>query len=281
MTRTVLYHANCYDGFCAAWCLEEWLWSDSDTEYIPISYSDAVPWEKIDGRDVIIADFSFKRPVMEEIFGRSSLCQVYDHHKTAEKELEGLSNCVFDMAKSGARLVWEGLCDPGEDLKIPNLVLFTEDRDLWKWELPYSKEINMAIRSYPFDFTVWSELESRLCEDRKPIIREGEAILRFQDQYIETMRKFVHPSSISGRTISVVNAPYFSISDLLDAICDDEKEAGRDPIAAAYFQRADGLWQYSLRSRGDIDVSEIARNHGGGGHKNAAGFEAEAPPSRE
>ena len=28
----------------------------------------------------------------------------------------------------------------------------------------------------------------------------------------------------------------------------------------------------SLRSRGEVDVEKIARHHGGGGHKNAAGF---------
>lgn len=33
-----------------------------------------------------------------------------------------------------------------------------------------------------------------------------------------------------------------------------------------------GKFQYSLRSRGDFDVSAIAKKFGGGGHKNAAGF---------
>jgi phosphoesterase RecJ-like protein len=31
-------------------------------------------------------------------------------------------------------------------------------------------------------------------------------------------------------------------------------------------------WKVSLRSRGDVDVEQVARRHGGGGHKNAAGF---------
>jgi len=36
----------------------------------------------------------------------------------------------------------------------------------------------------------------------------------------------------------------------------------------------------SLRSRGEVDVEKIARRHGGGGHKNAAGYEADgAPPA--
>ena len=31
----------------------------------------------------------------------------------------------------------------------------------------------------------------------------------------------------------------------------------------------------SLRSRGEVDVEKIARQHGGGGHRNAAGFALE------
>ncbi|HYN19443.1 MAG TPA: bifunctional oligoribonuclease/PAP phosphatase NrnA [Thermoanaerobaculia bacterium] len=37
-------------------------------------------------------------------------------------------------------------------------------------------------------------------------------------------------------------------------------------------QREDGTHKVSLRSRGEIDVERIARHHGGGGHRNAAGF---------
>jgi phosphoesterase RecJ-like protein len=37
-------------------------------------------------------------------------------------------------------------------------------------------------------------------------------------------------------------------------------------------EREDGTHKVSLRSRGEVDVEKIARHHGGGGHKNAAGF---------
>jgi phosphoesterase RecJ-like protein len=47
--------------------------------------------------------------------------------------------------------------------------------------------------------------------------------------------------------------------------------AGVDAVALIR-QRDDGSHKVSLRSRGDIDVEKIARHHGGGGHRNAAGF---------
>ena len=45
----------------------------------------------------------------------------------------------------------------------------------------------------------------------------------------------------------------------------------------------DGKYKVSLRSRGDVDVEQVARRHGGGGHKNAAGFTTDAalPDLRE
>jgi phosphoesterase RecJ-like protein len=36
----------------------------------------------------------------------------------------------------------------------------------------------------------------------------------------------------------------------------------------------EGEWKVSLRSRGDVDVQSVARRHGGGGHRNAAGCRA-------
>jgi phosphoesterase RecJ-like protein len=47
--------------------------------------------------------------------------------------------------------------------------------------------------------------------------------------------------------------------------------AGVDAVALIR-QRDDGTHKVSLRSRGEIDVEKIARHHGGGGHRNAAGF---------
>lgn len=44
-------------------------------------------------------------------------------------------------------------------------------------------------------------------------------------------------------------------------------------------ERSDGKTKVSLRSRGDVDVEKVARAHGGGGHKNAAGFELDGSPA--
>jgi phosphoesterase RecJ-like protein len=50
--------------------------------------------------------------------------------------------------------------------------------------------------------------------------------------------------------------------------------AGVDAVALIR-RRDDGSHKVSLRSRGDVDVEKIARHHGGGGHRNAAGYTLE------
>ncbi|HEV8582013.1 MAG TPA: bifunctional oligoribonuclease/PAP phosphatase NrnA [Thermoanaerobaculia bacterium] len=50
--------------------------------------------------------------------------------------------------------------------------------------------------------------------------------------------------------------------------------AGVDAVALIR-EREDGSHKVSLRSRGEVDVEKIARHHGGGGHRNAAGFTLE------
>jgi len=47
--------------------------------------------------------------------------------------------------------------------------------------------------------------------------------------------------------------------------------AGVDAVALIR-RRDDGTHKVSLRSRGEVDVEKIARHHGGGGHRNAAGY---------
>jgi phosphoesterase RecJ-like protein len=48
-------------------------------------------------------------------------------------------------------------------------------------------------------------------------------------------------------------------------------------VSLFFKQNVEGLWRCSLRSKGPIDVAEIARSYGGGGHRTAAGFKCTRP----
>ena len=49
----------------------------------------------------------------------------------------------------------------------------------------------------------------------------------------------------------------------------------REIVAVAFFkEQAPGDWRVSMRSKGDIDINAIAKEFGGGGHRNASGCSA-------
>jgi phosphoesterase RecJ-like protein len=49
----------------------------------------------------------------------------------------------------------------------------------------------------------------------------------------------------------------------------------KDIVAAVFFKEVGpDDWRVSLRSKGDVDVNAVAKEFGGGGHKNASGCSA-------
>ncbi len=278
MKPLVLYHAHCWDGFCAAWVARKAL---GDIEAIPVQYGAPAPIDFCD-RDVYILDFSYPRAEMKTIIGQSSHVVVLDHHKTAQAELSGLAEeiereggswtptIVFDMNKSGGRLAWEYFAHPQSSLAncpVPWLVEYTEDRDLWRHALPNSREINASLRTLPLDFIAWDLLHQ--ASNLPAMVTEGAAILRREKQIINDHLKHARDRVIAGHIVPVVNATVL-FSDIAG-----ELAKGR-PFGACYFDRSDGMRQWSLRSDANgLDVAEIARTFGGGGHKNAAGYQEE------
>jgi len=275
----VIYHGNCPDGFTAAWVARKAL--GPDCEFVPAIYGQEPP--DVAGRRVYILDFSYKRPVMRRILSAAHSVVVLDHHKTAEAELAGLCDefCLrpdlianqpgselplihFDMEKSGCRLAWERFFPGAEP---PWLVRYAEDRDLWRWALAESREINAALGSYPRTFEQWDHFGACDFADARPwLVSEGAAVLRYQTQLVDSICRGAREAEVGGHVVMAANT-----SVLFSEVA--EKLAEGRPFGAAWFLRRDGKRQWSLRSRGGVDVAEVARAYGGGGHRNAAGFE--------
>jgi len=260
MKTIVIYHASCSDGFCAAWLLHKVY---PDAEYMPMQYGDPVP--VIRERQLFIVDFSFPRDDLIELNTHNDLV-VLDHHTTAQVNCEGLDFCTFDMDKCGAELTLGYVKDKYNipiDNNVQTLVDYVGDRDLWKWKLPKSKEVNAAIRSYSFDFDVWDTFTIN------NLMSDGEAIERYRRGLIQNHVKHAQTVSFAGYTVQMVECTTMEVSsEIGHEICDGY------PFGIIYSNKYDKrIRTYSLRSNGDgVDVSEIAKRFGGGGHKHAAGF---------
>lgn len=101
------------------------------------------------------------------------------------------------------------------------------------------------------------------------MIEEGRAILRYTEQQVRLLADEMFFMDLKEHKVGVVNTPYNFASDTCHEILE---HCDSIDYAMAWFQRADGQFQYSLRSKGDFDVSEVAKKFGGSGHKNASGF---------
>ena len=265
----VIYHGGCWDGFCAAWVARRALGADCD--FVPINYSENAP--DVTGRVVYILDFSFPRKLTLGMAFLAKRLFILDHHKTAQKELEGISLVhghpdegtnifrKFDMTKSGGRLTWEHFF-PGKT--SPWLVDYTEDRDLWTWRLPESRAVNAALRSYPLDFDTWDFIAQDMASE---FIVPGRAILRREKQIVDSHVGFAREVELDGHKVLSVNATVMT-SEIAGELAKDR------PFGVCWFERKDGRRIFSLRSReGGVDVSEVAKKFGGGGHPAAAGYE--------
>ena len=281
-----IFHGNCADGFSAAWAV--WRrWGDA-VQFVPGVYGQDPP--DVTGKAVLMVDFSYKRPVLEQMSKSAASITILDHHKTAQADLEtfailnpvsaddiedilastqpGIGNirAEFDMSRSGAVMAWQ-FCHPGEP--IPRLLLYVQDRDLWLFKLGFSREVAAYIFSFPYEFGQWDWMvEQAEGPQLQTAIEAGAAIERkHQKDVAELLSQTTRTMVIGGHTVPVANLPYTMASDAAGKLSEGQ------PFAACYFDRPDAR-VFSLRSRGDgLDVSEIAKAYGGGGHKNAAGFQ--------
>ena len=268
--RLVIYHGNCLDGFTAAWAARESLKGigGGNTEYIAANHGDAPP--DVTGCIVYVLDFSYPREVLEEMDRKARYLRVLDHHKTAQEALSGLDFAEFDMERSGAGMAWDILLSHTGRGR-PWLVDYVEDRDLWRFKLPHSKEVNAWIGACRREsFEDWDALNAL---GVAAAAERGEAVLAFIDRYVHEMTAQARTVEFEGYKIPVVNAPYINTSELVGHL------AQSAPFAIGWYHRSDGMFAHSLRSRGPdaVDVSEIAKRYGGGGHRNAAGFATRAP----
>ncbi len=252
----MLYHKNCEDGFGAAWVA--WKALGDQAKYIPVQHGDSPP-EIPDRSRVTIVDFSYPRDVLIELEERMESLRVLDHHKTAAQDLAGLDFVTIDLQKCGAMLAWE-YWFPGES--APLFLQYIQDRDLWLFHLDNSSEVSAALRSYPKDFEIWDSLS---VDD---LAKDGVAIQRAINVQVSSHVEIATLQTVAGYSVPVVNASCYQseIGDRLNASYPDA------PFAACYFERPDGRRQWSLRSRGNFDVSAVAQRFGGGGHRNAAGY---------
>lgn len=307
---TVFYHADCLDGFGAAY--GAWRHFGDRATYRAVHHGDDWQLDDIVGHEVFVLDFSFSPQKLQAMAERAISVTQIDHHATALHACAGWLRVdhvgpvefdhpslplrlYFDMNKSGVRLSWEWF---NPDLPLPLSLAHIEDIDLWRFALPGTREFCRALRLLPFDFPTWHALVEQ-CRDGdtaryRELQLQGAAIEGFFKLEIERMAsgRLLRTARLRGEPIDALQAVRHGQEVLSDEAGSWRAVRGLAINANALFASELGnllaeksgsfgmIWQLagdgeakvSLRSHGDFDVAAIAERYGGGGHRNAAGF---------
>lgn len=265
--QVAFYHSPCTDGSCCAWVFNK---KFPGAKLIPLDYGsldmDQIRKESL-GKHVYFLDCSLKYVQMAMLKGLAKRITVIDHHKSFKDDgillmEEGVINCIFDIEKCGSKLVWE-YCFDG--VEYPLVVKYVDDRDRWVWSLRNSKTISAYISTVPDLISQFDSIEFDLINNFERVVVAGNAVLNYQSKTVVDLLKLAIDVKWTIFKIKCVNTSMLH-SEVGEALA----KLGR--FGMTYFINAQGKYVFSLRSEGPVDVGIIAASHGGGGHRNAAGF---------
>jgi hypothetical protein len=287
MNTAIIYHDNCPDGWTAAWVAHRAL-APERTKLIPAQHGQPPP-DLTTFDTVYIVDFSYPHKVMAEmaIEGQRTVV-VLDHHRTAIDDIcsghgddpgqapwgEGAKGdkwiaryetpyqTVLDDNRSGAGITWDYF-HPGEPR--PPIVDYVEDRDLWRFMLQGSQEVNAYLRTVPFTLDEWDGLAEGW--NTTDLVNIGTGALSHIEAYCRAAAGHAYWCTMGDRYFPIVNVTYESCSEVASYLLDHF-----DCDMAGYFlERGGGGWHYGFRSRNGVTVHDHAAAFGGGGHPQASG----------
>lgn len=284
------YHSADLDGHCSGAIARHTL-QLTDEEMFPINYGQELPWNKIQ-QDEIIYMLDFCLQPLSDMQQLSKMCSALiwiDHHQVIN---EPGANLLLGynfrrVGAAGCELAWGFFCP---DTPIPEAVYLLGRYDVWDHSNPNTLPFQYGLRlenTFPTSENMW--LWTNLFQDKyvEDYIRDGKVILKYE---AETNSKFCKsytfetelrvPVGILGSSYGVpaicVNKG-FTNSQVFDSVWNPEKydvmiTFCRLPLPAE-------KWTVSLYSdKPDVDCAELAKQFGGGGHKEAAGFQCTTLP---
>jgi uncharacterized protein len=264
------YHSD-LDGVCSAY----WVYHTvgDGCEFIRIDYGTRFPIETIqEDESVYIVDYSITPDEMRELLGKTGHVVWIDHHKTAIEKYVGFEVDIPGVRREGAEaacvLVFKYF-NPHDP--VPMFTQLVSDWDTWTFAFgDDARAFHIAMTAE--DLRPQSELWRRFHYSMTfvgHVIDAGYTMLKFRDGWAASYMALGFEVEIWGYSCFAVN---------LGRCNSDYFKSLKVPYDILIPFVWDGTeWKVSLYSS-TVDVSDIAKLYGGGGHPGAAGFQvAELP----
>jgi len=258
-----------------------------------IDYRTKFPMETIrKDEQVYIVDYSISPDEMRELLNITKDVTWIDHHKTAiekYKEFEheirgvrydGVSGCmltycyIHHMTARG-----EGKIKPFDISMTEDAPMFTkliDDWDVWKFDYgDDTRYFQVAFNAYDFspcNYTQWDKLLT-IENAEKNMIEQGKIMTQYRDNWAKNYMKLGFETEFEGYKCFAVNLGCCN-SDYFKSLPEGEYEI------LIPFVFDGNVYTVSLYST-TVDVSEIAKKYGGGGHKGASGFQIKELPFKK
>lgn len=264
-----LYH-NDPDGCCSAAIVRRALGPSIILHRMEIG--DRVPWDVIDScEQVALVDYSLPTEDMERLRDKGGFVWV-DHHKTSLARLEEAMSDVpgkRTLDRAACVLTWQ-TCFPEQPL--PRSVALIGDRDIWRMQFPETRAFSEGLYNQDFSPSndeLWGPLldddENRMQDliDRGAVLYEAR-LMTIKD----IVARYGFETIFEGHRTLAVN--YRGSGDMGEYIRQEGYQLGYCYVEVV---RDGSLRTHVTLYSDQVDVSDIAHKHGGGGHSGAAGFQ--------
>lgn len=280
-----IYHASCMDGLGAAAIIHRYF--KGAVDFKAMRYGDELPIDEMRDKHVYLVDFTFEPEVILPHINELASLVVIDHHHDAMMPWMAYTGpdspdnltVVYDSTRSGASLVWWFLY-PSSRQSVPIGIQYLEQYDLWTKELPFTDEVQAAIRlKYPPKAGIVAiealsrDLPNFTQQDIDAFIATGKIARDPINTMAASMAKrgtfFIDIFGFKG--VACCPAPAELVNEIGEYIYTTNPST---PFVIMFEDNyVTGERKYSFRSArtNGADVSYIAKMFGGKGHFNSAG----------
>ncbi len=284
----VIYHARCNDGALALnivvqqFPLIKIIQGFNEKPLDRDAFKSIIPMFE---RSVIFVDICPAKDEIEFLKGFKRVV-IIDHHKTNVDTLEYAKECgietIFDLERSACQLVSDYF-----ELDRTWVVDYVGDRDIWRFDREYCHEVNASLWKEGVMFNV----EQKLVNDRQPTDLSEQIFDEHKEKgkyHLKIKNQEIEDDMSHARTgiLKTPNGPEYKVwisytrrnsSEVGNELC-KIPIVGELPdfsILLYWDPKNRAQWALSMRSLETFDVSDIAIQFGGGGHKCAASFKCD------
>lgn len=289
----VIYHKNCIDGFTSFFILYKSGLIDKKAIIYPDVPSAKTTPPNIDGKNVISMDVAYKKDVLKEMFSRVKSMVFLDHHITIHNDVIELKKTlgktdhieiVYDEHKSGASLTWHYLYP---NRKPPLLVRYVEDNDIGLWKMKYTYEFIAGLDTLyslnpsKSNLIYWDKLLKS--EQIKKVISRGKIYFQYINKLVDDQSKRYSIEAFPSEKIYDKFSDYFQkpyqykvavysgsgcpTATLLALKMLDKIKCDFVIMWVYHMDRKEYVLTFRSKT---VDVGNIAKMFGGGGHKLAS-----------